>query len=48
MYVDYMMSKNDILEYLYMLIYFQVLISFLNIYPHYVKLSSIRYDIQLL
>jgi len=45
MHVDYMMSMNDILEYLYIMIYFRVLISFLILYSHSVELNSIRYDI---
>ena len=45
MHVDYMMSMNDILEYLYMMIYLRVLISFLNLYLHSVELNSTRYDI---
>jgi hypothetical protein len=43
-----MMSADDLLEYLYMLIYFQILISFLNMYLYYAELNAIRYDIQLL
>jgi hypothetical protein len=38
----------NILEYLYMLIYYQVLISLLNKYLYYVELNHIRYNIQLL
>jgi hypothetical protein len=49
MHVDYIISTDDILEYLSMLIYFKILIiSFLNMYSHYVELNSIQYDIQLL
>jgi hypothetical protein len=40
-----MMSMNDILEYLFMMIYFRVLISFLNLYSYSVELNSIWYDI---
>ena len=43
-----MISTNDLLEYLYMLIYFQILISFLNMYSYYTELNVIRCDILLL
>jgi hypothetical protein len=42
-----MINMYNILEYLYMLIYCQALISLLNIYLYYVELNHIRYDIQL-